>query len=292
MAIQEKNLVNLRALAGETPLSGVRDFQRNFLYTINSVIFQEGVLYRALQTFKSGELFNPVDWEKITMRITEFDGIMNYVTPDPAGIEQWASLDALRLGDWFHGGQSYTPSQGDFAVFINTDDTVWRAVFNGGLWSPEFKINDTPFTTPELEALHSGITAALIEKFFTFIIDPDNPADPPVGTVVNTFVDMKIVSDNNPGNCQRISAINYATYLNNFKTLNIFRDYGSSYPQRPVIYTTLNNLTLFYNSSNFVRETVAGLWQPISGPIVKIYTYSVFHNLHITTTDMLYRRVS
>jgi hypothetical protein len=86
----------------------------------------------------------------------------NHVTPDAAGEEQWSSLDALRAGAWYHGGASYTPTKNDYAIFINTDNSVWRASFNGDLWSPAYKVNDTPFTAAQLAALNSGITENLV----------------------------------------------------------------------------------------------------------------------------------
>jgi len=88
----------------------------------------------------------------------------NYVTPDAAGEQQWASLNALRNGPWYHRGILYTPTQNDYAIFINTDSSVWRAAFNSQLWSPTYKVNDSPFTASQLAALNSQITAALVQK--------------------------------------------------------------------------------------------------------------------------------
>jgi len=94
----------------------------------------------------------------------------NYVTPNAEGDAQFASLNALRSGPWYHGGASYTPSQNDYAIYLNTDNSVWRAAFNGQLWSPTYKINDTPFTAAQLAALNSQITAALVQK----LLNPDS----------------------------------------------------------------------------------------------------------------------
>ena len=88
----------------------------------------------------------------------------NYVTPNAAGDEQFASLDALRAGIWYHGGAPYSPSQNDYAIFINTDNSIWRASFNGNLWSPTYKINDSPFTAAQLATINSGITSELVQK--------------------------------------------------------------------------------------------------------------------------------
>ena len=87
-----------------------------------------------------------------------------FVTPDAAGLEQWASLQALRDGPWFNGGAPYSPTDTDYAIFINTDNTVWRAAFNSNLWSPTYKVNDSPFTADQLAAINSTITAGLVDK--------------------------------------------------------------------------------------------------------------------------------
>jgi hypothetical protein len=87
-----------------------------------------------------------------------------YVTATAAADTQFISLDALKSGPWFHQGQPYTPDEHDFAIFINTDNSVWWASFDGVLWGAQFKINDTPFTPAQLAALNSAITAGLVEK--------------------------------------------------------------------------------------------------------------------------------
>jgi hypothetical protein len=91
-----------------------------------------------------------------------------YMTPDAAGLEQWESIDALRTGGgaglWYNGGQPANPGQNDYAIFINTDNSIWRASFNGNLWTPTYKINDTPFTAAQLAALNSNITNELVQK--------------------------------------------------------------------------------------------------------------------------------
>jgi hypothetical protein len=64
-----------------------------------------------------------------------------YVTPDADVNEyQWKSLQDLIDGPWYHNGDSYQPSQNDYAIFINNADnnSVWRAIFNDGGWYPTF----------------------------------------------------------------------------------------------------------------------------------------------------------
>jgi len=93
----------------------------------------------------------------------------NYVTPDSLGEQQWASLDDLRIGPWYNGGAPYAPSQNDYAIYIETDGSQWRAGYNGNLWSPTFKINDSGFTSAQLAALNSNITNALVQM----LLNPD-----------------------------------------------------------------------------------------------------------------------
>jgi hypothetical protein len=87
-----------------------------------------------------------------------------YITPTSSGDVGWSSLEDIRAGPWYSGGQTVTPSQNDYAIFTNTDNSIWRASFSGGQWSSVFKINDTPFTEVQNKAINSGITTALTDK--------------------------------------------------------------------------------------------------------------------------------
>jgi len=87
-----------------------------------------------------------------------------FLTPDPAGEQQWLSLNALRAGPWYSGGTPKQPTQNDYAIFIDIDNTVWRALYSNDLWSPQYKVNDTPFTAAQLAALNSNITLVLVNK--------------------------------------------------------------------------------------------------------------------------------
>jgi len=87
-----------------------------------------------------------------------------YVAATAAGDAQFASLAALNAGPWFCGGRPYLPTSCDYSIFINSDNSVWRAGFDGSQWNAQYKVNDTPFTAAQLAALNSGITAALAAK--------------------------------------------------------------------------------------------------------------------------------
>lgn len=91
-----------------------------------------------------------------------------YVTPTAAMNTQWASFSALQTGSgtstWFINGTKGTPTSNDYAIFIEVDNSVWRAKVAGNVWSKQYKVNDTPFTAAQLAALNSNATAALIAK--------------------------------------------------------------------------------------------------------------------------------
>jgi hypothetical protein len=89
-----------------------------------------------------------------------------YITETADGDTQWASLDELNDTDntHYYQGEATTPTNNDYAIFINTDNSVWRAAFDGVQWNEQYKVNDTPFTAAQLAVLASGITAALVAK--------------------------------------------------------------------------------------------------------------------------------
>ncbi|MDR2730921.1 MAG: hypothetical protein LBB81_08490, partial [Treponema sp.] len=95
-----------------------------------------------------------------------------YVTATSAGDTQFESLAALNEGQWFHQGQPYTPTVHDYAIFINTDNSVWRAGFDGAQWNAQYKINDTPFTAAQIAAINSGITSGLVTQMQELISNP------------------------------------------------------------------------------------------------------------------------
>lgn len=86
----------------------------------------------------------------------------NYVTASASGDSQFASLDALNAGPWYLRGVSYLPTKNDYALFTNTDGSTWRAIYDGLRWVASYKVNDTPFTAAQLEAINSGVTANLL----------------------------------------------------------------------------------------------------------------------------------
>lgn len=88
-----------------------------------------------------------------------------FVTPSASDENtQWASFAALQAGPWFWNGASYTPTKNDYAIYLNTDNSVWRAHYTGVEWQAQYEVNDTPFTSDQLAAINSGITATIVNS--------------------------------------------------------------------------------------------------------------------------------
>lgn len=98
-----------------------------------------------------------------------------YITPDATGDEQWSSLSALRTGPWYSQGVQTTPSKNDYAIYIETDNSVWRATYDGTQWNPQYKVNDAPFTQEQLSAINSGITSDIVSSVNAHLTNTSNP---------------------------------------------------------------------------------------------------------------------
>lgn len=98
-----------------------------------------------------------------------------YITPDAAGDEQWPSLSALRTGPWYSQGVQTTPTKHDYAIYIETDNSVWRATYDGTQWDSQYKVNDAPFTQEQLSAINSGITSDIVALIDVHLTNTSNP---------------------------------------------------------------------------------------------------------------------
>lgn len=85
-----------------------------------------------------------------------------------------AALDAV---SWQTSDPSaaYYVTNNDFAI-VTADEThsneTWRYMYVSGTgsgtgWQPQYRINETPFTQAQLDAINSGITSALVAKIGT-----------------------------------------------------------------------------------------------------------------------------
>lgn len=122
-----------------------------------------------------------------------------YITPDAAGDEQWASLSALRTGPWYSQGVQTTPTKGDYAIYIEADNSVWRATYDGTQWDSQYKVNNAPFTQEQLSAINSGITSDIVALINVHLTNTSNPhqvtaTQVGLGNVNNTSDNDKPVS--------------------------------------------------------------------------------------------------
>lgn len=100
----------------------------------------------------------------------------NFVTPSASSEDtMWGSFSALQAGPWYHNGQPYTPTKNDYAVYINTDNSQWRAHYTGTVWQAQYEVNDTPFTAAQNAAINSGATAANITAANNHVASRSNP---------------------------------------------------------------------------------------------------------------------
>ena len=81
MAVQEKKLLEIpkKQTVTNIPFPGAENFKPFHLYTVNTIIFNDDVLWRSLQSFMSGSAFDPVFWEQIAINQSTIDEGGNYL---------------------------------------------------------------------------------------------------------------------------------------------------------------------------------------------------------------------
>ena len=88
------------------------------------------------------------------------------VTSNEQG-QAFATKAALTAGPYFSKGTTYTPANHDYAVVLadeEQDGATTRYMFDGTNWSFQYKIESTPFTQAQLDAVNSEATAEKIAK--------------------------------------------------------------------------------------------------------------------------------
>ena len=91
------------------------------------------------------------------------------VTSNEQG-QAFATKAALTAGPYFSKGVEYTPSNHDYAVVLadeENDGATVRYMFDGTNWSFQYKIESTPLTQTQLDAVNSEATAEKIAKIVT-----------------------------------------------------------------------------------------------------------------------------
>ena len=96
-----------------------------------------------------------------------------YITSDTEG-SPFATKDALdNAAAYYYAGTERVPTANDYCVVLE-DEThenktvryVYQSTETGaGTWAFQYIVNDTPFTSDQLAAINSGITAAKVSKY-------------------------------------------------------------------------------------------------------------------------------
>jgi len=101
-----------------------------------------------------------------------------FITATPEGDQIWNSLVDLQLGPWYYDGQKVKPTQNDYAIYIATNNETWRASYQSTHWVAAYKVNDTPFTAKQLEAINSNTTAELTQELEGLLLKVPDDASP------------------------------------------------------------------------------------------------------------------
>lgn len=86
-----------------------------------------------------------------------------FITPTADGSVRWSSLNALKAGPWYYGAQAITCTENDYAIYLQEDQSQWRASYQNGEWVTQYKVNDAPFTSVQEKAINSGITKEIVD---------------------------------------------------------------------------------------------------------------------------------
>lgn len=92
-----------------------------------------------------------------------------YVTSDVQGNPFDTRTDLL-AGPWYNQGVERTPTQNDYALVTEDethDDLTSRYMYDGTQWVWQYTLNNTKFTQAQIDAINSGITAALVSQITT-----------------------------------------------------------------------------------------------------------------------------
>jgi hypothetical protein len=75
MALTEQELAQLENRPKVQPFSGAQNFQPNFIYPKDTIIFQDNLLWRARDNFQSNDNFNSANWEQVAINSVEWSDI-------------------------------------------------------------------------------------------------------------------------------------------------------------------------------------------------------------------------
>ena len=101
----------------------------------------------------------------------------SYITASASG-NAFGDYARLSQGPWYFQGEETTPTEHDYAVVLD-DEThnheTSRYTFDGSQWDYQYKVNDTPFTQAQIDAINSTITAGLVTQYSSHVADTNNP---------------------------------------------------------------------------------------------------------------------
>lgn len=169
----------------------------------------------------------------------------NFVTPSASGDTQWSSLAALNAGPWFLMGKTYIPTKNDYAVYLADDRSVWRAVYDGQYWVTAYKVNDTPFTQAQQNALNSGVTAELLATMATEI----------AAKVVKSALQLVLYGTDSEGNQTTIAQDAFATAAQGTKADTAYQKPATGIPQADLASAVQSALELARTALQSYTET-------------------------------------
>lgn len=188
----------------------------------------------------------------------------NYVTSTPSGDSQFASLAALQAGPWYLRGESYIPTKNDYAIYTNTDNSVWRAVYDGQFWVAAYKVNDTPFTSVQIEAINSGVTANLLASIANDIAD----------RLVMTALAQVLYGTDANGNQITKAISDFATALQGQKADTAYQKPASGIPENDLAANVQSALALARTALQSYTETDPTVPAWAKNPTKPTYTKS------------------
>jgi hypothetical protein len=209
-----------------------------------------------------------------------------YVTANEYGNTQFNSLAALNTGPWFYRGIEYQPTVHDYAIFINTDNSVWRAGFDGVQWNAQYRINDTPFTAAQLAALNSGINNSLVQKLIGFPDEVMQAFATPHSTWTNVAsLQMTSSTATSPnGSWNVLSSPEYTVTENGFLRFVIEGNLTSGAMFYVPVWMYVNGVELFVrilwpNSSLYLDNGMKSIPLPVkAGDKVKVSFVKIYGN--------------
>lgn len=92
-----------------------------------------------------------------------------YITKNAQGDPFATKAELTGATTYYSGGQVRTPTRNDYAIVISdeTEDNGTTRYIYYNQWEFQYKINETPLTASQVQAINSGITSALVSKITT-----------------------------------------------------------------------------------------------------------------------------